>query len=229
MPVLLPVALNRTYDYLLRDGVTAAPGNFVLVSFGAQARIGIVWDAPFADGRDMTNAKLKAVAGVLAEVPPLPVLSLRFAEWVARYTLSPLGMVARMMMGPSALFERVEPRFGVKRNDGQPRPARMTPARKRVLDIAEDGLIRAKGALASQAGCSAGVIDGLVAAGALVEVEIPERRFAVPCPEHGATTFSHAQQEAVAALRATSGAFSVTLLDGVTGSGTVSYTHLRAH
>jgi primosomal protein N' (replication factor Y) (superfamily II helicase) len=218
VPVLLPVALNRTYDYLLRDGVTAAPGSFVLVSFGPQARIGIVWDAPFADGKDVANAKLKAVAGVLAEVPPLPDLSLRFAEWVARYTLSPLGMVARMMMGPSALFERVEPRFGVKRNDA-PRPARMTPARKRVLNIADDGLIRAKGALASQAGCSSGVIDGLVAAGALVEVEIPERRFAVPYPEHGATAFSNGQQEAVAALRAAGGAFSVTLLDGVTGSG----------
>jgi primosomal protein N' (replication factor Y) (superfamily II helicase) len=219
VPVLLPVALNRTYDYLLREGVTAAPGSFVLVSFGPQARIGIVWDAPFADAKEVANGKLKAVAGVLADVPPLPTLSLRFAEWVARYTLSPLGMVARMMMGPAALFERVVPRLGVRRNDGQSRPARMTPARKRVLDVADDGLIRAKGALASQAGCSTAVIDGLVAAGALVEVAIPERRFPAPNPAHSATAFSQAQAEAVAALRAAGGGFAVTLLDGVTGSG----------
>ena len=124
-----------------------------------------------------------------------------------RYTLSPLGMVARMMMGPPALFERVAPRFGVRRNDGQPRPARMTPARKRVLDVADDGLIRAKGALASQAGCSAAVIDSLLAAGALVEVEILERRFPAPNPAHSATAFSQAQAEAVAAMRAAGDAF----------------------
>ena len=47
-------------------------------------------------------------------MPPLPPISLRFAEWVARYTLSPLGMVVRMMMGSSAVFEPVKPRFGVQ-------------------------------------------------------------------------------------------------------------------
>ena len=69
-------------------------------------------------------------------MPPLPAVSLRFAEWVARYTLSPLGMVVRMMMGASAVFEPARPRFGVRRNAEAGAPARMTPARKRALDIA---------------------------------------------------------------------------------------------
>ena len=44
---------------------------------------------------------------------------------------------------------------------------RMTPARKRALEIARDGAIRAKAALAQAAECSTGVVDGLVASGNL--------------------------------------------------------------
>ena len=55
---------------------------------------------------------MKAAAHRL-DVPCLPVISLRFAEWIARYTLAPLGMVARMMMSAQAAFEPQPPRFGV--------------------------------------------------------------------------------------------------------------------
>ena len=132
-------------------------------------------------------------------MPPLPAVSLRFAEWVARYTLAPLGMVVRMMMGSSAVFEPVKPRFGVKLSEGAAQPPRMTPARKRALEIAADGLVRAKGALAAEAQCSTGVIDGLVEAGSLVEVAIPERRLPAPNPAHA--TPSSAGRRPLAAAR----------------------------
>jgi len=222
VPVLLPLALDKTYDYLLSEGVEASPGAFVLVPFGPQQRLGVVWDRPVGEaGKPIADKKLKAITAGLTDVPPLPTLSMRFAEWVARYTLSPLGMVARMMMGAPAVFEPSKPRFGVARNPDAREPPRMTPARKRALEIAADGLVRAKLALATQAQCSTGVIDGLIAAGTLVEVAIPERRLPVPNPAHIAVDFSEAQAPAVDAMRAAADApsFSVTLLDGVTGSG----------
>jgi primosomal protein N' (replication factor Y) (superfamily II helicase) len=222
VPVLLPVALDQTYDYLLPEGVEAPPGSFVLVPFGPQVRIGLVWDAPFGEaGKGAPEKKLKAIVAPIADVPPLPSLSLRFAEWLARYTLAPLGMVARMMMGPSSLFEPAKPRVGVRHNAEASEPPRMTPARKRALQIAGDGLIRAKGALAAEAGCSGGVIDGLIAAGVLTEVIIPERRLPAPNPAHAVVQFSEAQARAAEVMRAAAdaGTFSVTLLDGVTGSG----------
>jgi primosomal protein N' (replication factor Y) len=221
VPVVLPVALDQTYDYLLPADMAPVPGAFVLVPFGPQSRIGVVWDRPFGDpGKPVPDKKLKAVTAPLPEVPPLPLISLRFAEWVARYTLSPLGMVVRMTMGSSAVFEPVKPRFGVRRNEEAPPPARMTPARKRALDITADGQVRAKAALAADAQCSTGVIDGLVAAGVLVEVAIPERRFPVPNATHAEVAFSDHQERAVHAMRAAAdGEFSVTLIDGVTGSG----------
>ncbi len=224
MPVLLPVALEQTYDYRLpvaQDEAGAIrAGAFVLVPFGSQRRIGIVWDRPVGEGKLINFEKMKAI-DCLLDVPELPEISLRFAEWIARYTLSPLGMVVRMMMSAQSVFEPEKLRFGVRYVQEAQDPPRMTPARQRVLDVACDGLIRVKSALAQEAGCSTGVVNGLVASGNLVEVAIPERKPARLDAEFKANTFSPDQGRAVEALRAAVDArnFSVSLLDGVTGSG----------
>jgi primosomal protein N' (replication factor Y) len=221
-PVLMPGApLDQTYDYIVPEGLTVEPGAFVLVPFGPQTRIGVVWDAPLGGSdRPLDPKKMKALTERI-DVPALPLSSLRFAEWIGGYTLAPLGMVVRMMMSASAAFEPVKPRFGVRCVLDAADPPRMTPARKRALDLARDGLIRAKSALAAEAACSTGVVDGLVASGNLVEVAIPERRYPVPNADHRVTDFTPEQAEAVHALvSAVDGAgFSVSLLDGVTGSG----------
>ena len=221
LPVLLPVALDQTYDYLApAEGPAPAPGSFVLVPFGPQSRIGIIWDEPRGPEKPVDPAKLKTIIGVL-DAPPLPELSLRFAEWIASYTLAPLGMVVRMMMSAREVFEPQKPRFGVAIVEGAPEPPRLTPARKRVLEVAADGLIRAKSVLAHEAACTASVVDGLIAAGCLVEAAIPEKRCPVPDPHHRRIEFTEDQERAVMSLRAAvdGGTFSVTLLDGVTGSG----------
>ncbi len=113
VPVLMPVALDQTYDYLVPAGVEVAPGRFVLVPFGPQTRIGIVWDSPRGEAKPLDPKKLKAIGSIL-EAPPIPEIAMRFAEWVARYSLAPLGMVARMMMSADAAFDPPKPRFGVR-------------------------------------------------------------------------------------------------------------------
>ena len=231
VPVLLPVALDQTYDYLVPAHLQLEPGCFVLVPFGPQVRVGIVWDRAVGEGKPVDPRKMKAITERL-DVPPLPVPSLRFAEWVARYTLGPLGMVVRMMMSAPAAFEPVKPRFGVTSVPDASLPTRMTPERQRALAIAADGLIRAKAALAEEAGCTTGVIDGLVKAGCLVETAIPEKRFAVPSHGHAEVALSPDQAAAAHALKSAidAEAFSVSLLDGVTGSGkTEVYYEAVAH
>lgn len=221
LPVLLPVALDQTYDYRLPAGMEAPPpGSFVMVPFGQQSRIGIVWRQPVGDGPPAKPEKIKALDAVL-DVPPLPDLSMGFAEWVARYTLAPLGMVARMMMSAPAAFEPVKPRMGVAIVPGAALPPRMTAERAKAMEVARDGAIRSRAALAEAAGCTTGVVAGLVSAGLLAEVAIPAKRLPRPDPAFGANTFTEAQEIAVDGLRAAvdGDAFSVTLLDGVTGSG----------
>jgi primosomal protein N' (replication factor Y) len=221
VPVLMPVALDQTYDYVVPPGLALEPGAFVLVPFGPQVRIGVVWDRRLDDSeKPVDPKKLKAVSDRL-DVPCLPVVSMRFAEWVSKYTLAPLGMVLRMMMSAQAAFEPPKLRTGVRAVEGATLPPRMTPARARALELAADGLIRSKSALADLAACSTGVIDGLVQSGNLVECAIPQKLCPLPNPAHRVTEFGEDQERAVHALRSAVDAenFSVTLLDGVTGSG----------
>ena len=217
LPVLLPVALDTTYEYLAPEGIDVAPGSFVIVPFGPQERIGIVWHEK-TDNGDVDPAKLKTIIEVL-DVPPLSLNALKFANWVSKYTLSPLGMVGRMMMSAPRAFEAEKPRFGV-RIDGPP-PERLTPARERILAIMQDGLIRAKPDLAEAAGVTTAVIGGLIKSGTLAQVEIPPQQLRAPDPDYASPEFNEEQVEATQALRAAcqSESFSVSLIDGITGSG----------
>ena len=98
----------------------------------------------------------------------------------------------------------------------------MTAARARVLQLLADGLVRTKSEVAHEAGVSAGVINGLIDEGALETLILPPEPVArQPDPEHAVPELTDAQRSAADALRSTvvKGGFSVTLVDGVTGSG----------
>src|SRR5262249_44244702 len=103
-----------------------------------------------------------------------------------------------------------------------PPPHRMTPTRARVLALLADGLARAKSDVMDATGVSPGVVDGLVDEGTLETLPLaPEPIAAMPDPDFCRREFAPAQREAADELRATvaGGGYSVTLLDGVTGSG----------
>ena len=127
-------------------------------------------------------------------------------------------MVLRMMMSAGRAFSPPAPRYGVRLIG--PLPERMTPARARVLEAAKNGLIWVKSSLAEAAGVSPGVIDALVDAGVLVTEPLPDWH-ALPLDlSLQRATLTPEQDEAARQLLAnTSGGFTVTLLDGVTGSG----------
>ncbi len=221
VPVLLPVALDQTYDYQVPPDFEVAPGMFVKVPFGPQVRTGVVWDTQVGGSdKPVDPKKLKAIQDCL-DVPPLSVLSLRFAEWIARYSLSDLGMVLRMMMSAPAAFEAQKPKFGVRLVVGAPLPSRMTDARQRALDVASDGEVRSKARLAEDAACSTAVINGLVKVGVLVECALPAPVFGQPRFDHAEVEFEGDQLAAVHAMvSAVDGdTFSTSLVDGVTGSG----------
>jgi primosomal protein N' (replication factor Y) len=217
--VLLPLALPAPYDYAVPEGMQVAPGQFVVVPLATVEYLGVVWprgestEAPKLDPK-----KLREIIEIVDDVPPLPRVSLDFADWVARYTLTSPGMVLRMMMSAGRAFSPPAPRYGVRLIGAA--PSRMTPARARVLEVAGNGMTWVKSALAEAAGVSPGVIDGLVDAGTLITEELPAW-----APPHLDLSTARArltpeQAEAASELLANaSDGFSVTLLDGVTGSG----------
>ena len=216
--VLLPVALDQNYSYRVPRGVDLQPGDVVCVPLGPREVIGVVW-AENANPDPRLHNRLKDVSEKL-DVPRFKPELRSLVDWVANYTLSPRGQVLRMTlrMGEHLGPERV--RMGV-RLVGPP-PQRMTPARRRLIEILSDGLLHGKSEAAKEAGCSAGVIDGLVDEGTL-KVEPMARALAppVPDPDFSAPDFSADQRIAADAMQAlaANGVFQVALLDGVTGSG----------
>jgi primosomal protein N' (replication factor Y) len=215
--VLVPVALDHTYSYRVPGELSLAPGDIVSVPLGARDAVGVVW-ADDVTIRPGLHNRMKDVELKL-DVPPLKSELRRFVDWVSDYTLSSRGMVLRMCLRMGDLGPARE-KVGVRLAGAAPR--RMTAARARVLQLLADGMVRTKSEAAHEAGVSAGVVNGLIDDGALETVVLPTEPVArQPDPEHNVPEFTEAQRAAADALRSTidKGGFSVTLVDGVTGSG----------
>ena len=215
--VLLPYPFPGAFDYAVPADLDPQPGDVVLVPLNRREEVGVVWDQP-ADAT-LPERKLKPIAAIL-DTPGLPEASRRFVDWVAAYSLAPPGSVMAMAL------RIVERRPYAPAQAWLPGPAaadgRLTEARRRVLGVVADGRARTTPALARQAGVTAGVVRGMAEAGLLRPVAVaPAAPFAWPRPDHPHPPLSPAQAAAGAALRRAvdARAFSVTLLDGVTGSG----------
>ncbi|MDQ8729542.1 primosomal protein N' [Bradyrhizobium sp. LHD-71] len=215
--VLAPVALDRTYSYRIPETFDLKAGDIVSVPLGARDVMAVVW-ADDAEPEPRLHNRLKDVDEKL-DFPPLKKELRSFVDWIADYTLSSRGMVLRMTLrmgdlGPERL------RLGVRLSG--PPPERMTPARRRLIALLSDGMLRPKSEAAAEAGVSTGVVDGLVDEGTLEVLPLPKAMPAPPPdPDFAVPEFSQGQQAAVEAMRAFAkkDAFGAALLDGVTGSG----------
>jgi len=216
--VLVPVALDRAYSYRVPAALELAPGDIVTVPLGPRETTGVVW-AENANPNPRLDNRLKDIEERL-EFPPLKPELRQFVEWVANYTLSARGMVLRMCLRMGEHLGAERERIGVRLAGAA--PERLTPARRRVLDLLADGMVRGKSEAAREAGVSAGVIDGLIDEGTLTTVVLPPEPVAQPPdPDFREADFTADQRAAATALQRTvaQGGYSVTLLDGVTGSG----------
>lgn len=217
VPVLVPMPAPKAYSYLVPDGMAVEPGSIVQVPLGPRQVMGVVWDETEENGVDAK--KLKAITQVF-DCPPLTGDMRSFLDWVATYTISPPGLVARMALRAPAALDP-EPMVEAFRLTDV-RPERLTPARQRVIAAADDGFAWTRSGLAHAAGVSSSVIDGLTAQGVFETVFMPPPPV-VAAPDADYTTHrlegpqKQAAQELLESVEA--GGFSVSLIDGITGSG----------
>src|SRR5579862_4143690 len=221
--VLLPLPLAGAYDYRVPPELNVARGDFVAVPLGNRKLAGVLWGA--ATG-EVEAKKLKFVAARL-DAPALTEELRRLIDWVANYTLSPPGAVLRMAMSVPDALDPPRPLAAYALSDeGRAALASddktLTKTRRRVLEIAVEGFVATAADLAERAACGVGVVRALASAGLLAPVDLP-RHSPPPRPVFRAegVALSPAQHDAARELASLvdSGGFSVTLLDGVTGSG----------
>lgn len=211
--VLLPVPLEQTFDYLA--DVPLKPGTLVKVPFGPRTLYGLAWIHQNAQA----PKSLKSIKHVFQNVC-LPEESMKFIEWVGDYTLTPYGMILKMVMPTPDIFEATgEALFGFAKQ-----PKRMTPKRKQVITYFDQNPEPISlGEIAEKTGVSEGIIRTLIKEGALSQQG--ERPWLSPLP-----TFKPSPQKVQLSLDQMAASedikkslenekFQTFLLEGVTGSG----------
>ncbi|MGI9371400.1 MAG: primosomal protein N' [Hyphomicrobiales bacterium] len=217
--ILLPLALDGAYTYLVPEGCELVPGTFVRVPLGPNERIGVVWSEPYSLDEVEKPERLREIQHIYP-APPLRDLNRTFIDWVAQYTLSPPGSVLRMCLRVPDALEG--PRYKTGYRATGEKPERMTPQRERVLEVASEGPSWSGTQLAEAAGVSSAVVKSLAEIGVLEKVNLPAfPTYSEPDPLAARVLLNSDQEQAAKSLRQSvaARAFSVTLIDGVTGSG----------
>ncbi len=239
MAVLVPLPIDKAYDYGVPEGLEVAVGDYVVVPLGGREVTAVVWGEPAGD---VNPKKLKNVV-MKHNAKPMREEMMRFIDWVAEYTMSPKGFVLKMALSVPAGLDPAKPAKGYKisaslraqrsnpdvdkiaassqkppRNDG----LTLTEKQKAVMDVLSDGMARIAADIAREAEVSAGVVKGLVGKGLVNETDIFDP---APCKKPDAhregATLSEDQDAIADHLKdnVKKNAFSAALLDGVTGAG----------
>lgn len=216
--VLVPMPAEKAYSYIVPDGLTVNVGSIVRVPLGAREVAGLVTHEAHHD-ENLPAKKLRPISQVF-DCPAIPMDMLRFIHFVSDYTLSPPGMVARMVLRVPSAFDPEQTIAGLRYCGGC--IEKITPTRKRILELAQNGMVWTKSGLAHAAGTSVGVVEGLKKLGVFEEINMPPPAVvAPPDPAYSVPVLEEAQSHAAQTLRQAvdAGRFKVLLLDGVTGSG----------
>jgi primosomal protein N' (replication factor Y) len=217
--VLLPLPVDTAYDYKVPEGAEFVSGDIVEVPLGRRFEVGVVW----GPGRhNVRPEKLREVVHKL-DVPPVPEVLRRFIDWAAGYTLQSPGALLRISINPARRWVPPQPVSAIAAAGATLKAlgVKATPAREKVMDAVGQATFPTATALASKAGVSSGVIRQLIDAGALKLVPLPYASpFHALNPGHARPKLESSQAAAASELVKKVGAgFSVTVLDGVTGSG----------
>ena len=102
--VALPVPLDRTFTYALREGEQGTRGARVIAPFRNEKLIGVITATEVGAP---TEFEAKYLEAVLDDEPLLSEHLLALAEWIAGYYLAPLGEVLRGMLPLTAEVRRV--------------------------------------------------------------------------------------------------------------------------
>lgn len=215
--VLLPLPFNKIFDYRIDED--AQPGEMVRVSFGKEVLVGVIWKT--GKEADIDLSKIKPVIEKLS-FPPLSPQLMKFITFVAAYNMSFLGLVLKMVLSVKGVFDDPKTTILYKLSGKTLAEAKLknSDARWRVIDLLKHyPYTRAEIGRGAKVGQP--VIKSLIDAGVLVpELVKIKRDFPLPDVNFAKVNLTAEQQNAADILCAKTGCgFSVTLLDGITGSG----------
>jgi len=220
--ILLPLPFNNVFDYKTEDDISV--GDLVSVSFGnpRQGRehlVGVVWKE--GKSSDLPESKIKPIDSKLT-YPPISEAMRKFIAFTASYNMAFLGMVLKMALSVKSVFEdpKLTTLYTLSGKTLTEAKIKNSDARWRVIDLLKHAPYT-KSEICKGAGVTPSVVNTLIEKEILVPIMVENKKeFELPNPEYHKVKLTKAQQNAANILAAKVGnGFSVTLLDGVTGSG----------
>lgn len=217
--IILPLPFDQTFSYHIPQGLVIEDGSIVRISFRNRSYYGVVervWDSD-----DTPSYKTQPILEK-ADIDPIHPNIMKFLKWMSHYTVTPLGNILKLLLCSKEAFTPQPPEI-MYRLDTIPSNLRMTESRKRLLDVMKSNEAYTKAELVDKAHISLSVINGLIN----LNIFTVEQRNKIPVTDkidetiYNKPTLSEQQQKAADLLvrNVMNNCFSVTLLDGVTGSG----------
>ena len=217
--VLIARPVTKPYDYL-SNGMDLKIGDIVQVPFVNKICLGVVVSSAESD---VANQKLKLVSDKYGE-HRISVAMLDFISRAASYNMIPLGAVLKMVLNVPEIFNFSDKIELLSQSETSClKNFKITPQRKLVLDaIAKNGP-QTSAQIRSHTGVGSGVISGLLTCG-VIQKQFVEDNFtsqSLGALDKNSVELNNEQTMAVECLRnvVRQNEFSVSLIDGVTGSG----------
>ena len=215
--VMLPLPFNEPFDY--KTEMELPLGTLVRVPWGREEQIGVVWK----QGRssELPENKIKPIIEKL-DFPPLSKNLIQFVKFVAEYNLAFVGLVLKMVISVRAVFDdnQTETLYTLSGKTLAEAKLKNSDARWHVMDLLRHAPYTRK-EICRGAGVGLSVVNTLINAGILKPIVRPKKKYyAEPKGSFSKVALTPEQETAAAELvRKVGNGFSVTLLDGVTGSG----------
>ncbi|MEI6730389.1 MAG: DEAD/DEAH box helicase family protein, partial [Pseudomonadota bacterium] len=131
--VLLPLIFRKSFDYAIPYDMDLQIGDYVKVPFGKKSLWGVVWSQ--ASG-DIDPKKVKTIEAVAEHIPAMNENMRKLIEWVAWYSLAPLGQVLKSAMPMQEALDGVKSRKSQPTTyDLQPTTCNLSAEQQQAVDI----------------------------------------------------------------------------------------------
>ena len=215
--VLLPLPFNEPFDYKTDEPL--AVGHIVRVPWGKEEQIGVVWK--IGKSSKLPDGKIKPIIEAF-NFPPLSAQLINFIKFVADYNLAFLGLVLKMVISVRGVFDNAQTTTLYKLSGKTLAEAKLknSDARWHVMDLLRHAPYT-KSEICKGAGVTVSVVNTLIKSGILLPHIVEKKKeFSSPISNYQTVSLTTEQTEAAQNLvQKVGNGFSVTLLDGVTGSG----------
>jgi len=104
VPVLVPKIFNFPFTYDSGSLKNLTPGDIVIIPFGKNEEIGVVWD------RIQTSKKEFKVKKIIKKINNFKINKslINFVNWFSAYNLASKGMVLKMCLGDKKNSIKIE-------------------------------------------------------------------------------------------------------------------------